>query len=81
MKKTEIALLLLIIAASAIAAYLIGKAVVGEPQKRSVSVEVVEPIRSTVVQPSSKVFNPQAINPTVRITIGQPSNQQPFNGN
>lgn len=81
MKKTEIALLILIVSISMLTAYFIGNAVLGQPKDKTAEVEVAEPIQAEVKEPNKKIFNVQAINPTVQITIGQPSNQQPFNGN
>lgn len=81
MKKNDIALIVLIVSVSLVVTYFIAKAVVGEPQNQSAQAEVVEPISAELVQPQSKIFNKDAINPTVDIEIGDSSNQQPFGGN
>lgn len=81
MKKNDIAILLLIISVSALIAFLIGRAIVGEPRNQVAKVESAERISSDIVEPDTKVFNKNAINPTVPIKIGAPSNKQPFNGN
>jgi hypothetical protein len=78
MKKQDIAIIILIVAISALAAYLIGRAVVGDPQQQSVQVPTVEAISTNVEEPDSRVFNDDAINPTVEINIGDSSNEQPF---
>lgn len=80
MKRNDIALLILIVSLSLVISFLIVKAVFGEPQNQTVKAEVVEPISSQIVQPSNAIFNKDAINPTVVIQIGNPANQQPFNG-
>ena len=80
MKKNDIALIILIVSISLVVSYFAVKAFVGEPKKDTVSAEVVEPISANLVQPSNKIFNSNAINPTVVIQIGNPSNQQPFGG-
>lgn len=78
MKKNDMALIILIVSISLLVAYFVGKAIIGEPKKQSTQVEVVQPITSNVEQPDPTVFNKDAINPTVPIQIGNPSNQQPF---
>ncbi|HSW81225.1 MAG TPA: hypothetical protein VLG40_02405 [Candidatus Saccharimonas sp.] len=80
MKRNDIALLVLIVSLSLVISFLIVKAVFGEPQNQTVKAEVVEPISSQIAQPSNTIFNKDAINPTVVIQIGNPANQQPFNG-
>lgn len=80
MKKNDIALLILIVSITLVISFLVVKAVFGEPQKQAVQVEKVDPIASEITQPSSAIFNKDAINPTVVIQIGTPANQQPFNG-
>ena len=81
MKKNDIALIVLIVSISLVGTYFIAKAIIGEPKNSAVSAEVVEPISADIVQPSNKIFNKDAINPTVNIQIGNSANQQPFSGN
>ncbi|MGD8374050.1 MAG: hypothetical protein PVI21_04290 [Candidatus Woesebacteria bacterium] len=78
MKKNDIALIILIISVSLVATYFLAKAILGEPQNNTVKAEVVEPISADLTQPSSDIFNKNAINPTVDIEIGNSANQQPF---
>lgn len=78
MKKNDIALIILIASISMVLTYFIAKAIIGTPKSNQVSAEVVEPIKPDLVAPSAKIFNRDAINPTVVIQIGNPSNQQPF---
>lgn len=78
MKKNDIALIIFIASISMVVTYFIAKAIIGTPNSKQVSAEVVEPIKPDLVQPSNKIFNRDAINPTVVIQIGNPSNQQPF---
>lgn len=78
MKKQDIAIIILIVAISALAAYLIGRAIVGDPQQQAVQVPTVEAISTNVEEPDNRVFNDNAINPTVEINIGDSSNRQPF---
>ena len=78
MKKNDIALIVLIVSISLVVSYFVVKALIGNPKSQEVSAEVVEPITADLVTPSNKIFNRDAINPTVVIQIGNPSNQQPF---
>jgi hypothetical protein len=78
MKKNDIAIVILIVSVTLTLSYLLAKAIIGEPKNKSVQVEVVEPISTSVEPPSGDTFNKDAINPTVPIQIGNPSNQQPF---
>jgi len=81
MKKNDIALIILIVSISLVVTYFGLKAILGEPKNDATKAEVVEPISAQIVQPSSTIFNKDAINPTVNIQIGNSANQQPFGGN
>lgn len=78
MKRNDIALIVLIVSISLVVSYFVAKAVLGDPKNKTVTAEVVDPISPNLVTPSNKIFNRDAINPTVVIQIGNPSNQQPF---
>lgn len=78
MKKNEIALLVLIVAISVGIAYAIGQSIFGSATTKPVQVETVTAISPEVQPPNETVFNENAINPTVPVKIGDPSNQQPF---
>lgn len=78
MKKTDIALLILVVALSGVITYFVANALMGSSKQLSATVTVVEPIISEIKPPSSNIFNSSAINPGVQIRIGDSSNQQPF---
>lgn len=78
MKKNEIALLVLIVAVSIGIAYAIGQSIFGKATSKPVEVETAKAISADVEYPSEAIFNEYAINPTVPVRIGDPSNQQPF---
>lgn len=78
MKKNEIALLILIVGLSFGASFFTVQALFGGEERTSVEVQTMEAISGDVVQPESRIFNDQAINPTVEASIGEPSNQQPL---
>jgi mannitol-specific phosphotransferase system IIBC component len=80
MKKSDIAMIILIASISVLIAYFVAKAVLGDVQNQSVKVKTAEPITSEVVEPDKTVFNTNAINPTVEVIIGndgQPAESQP----
>lgn len=78
MKKSDIALLIVIIAISLVASYFIGQAVLSNFTQSDVQVEATNPITSSITPPSTEIFNDKAINPAVPINIGDSNNQQPF---
>jgi len=80
MKKSDLAILALIVSLTLVITFLIVKAVFGEVQNGTTKVEKADSISASIVQPSAKVFNHNAINPTVVIQIGNTGNQQPFTG-
>jgi len=80
MKKSDYAVLALIVSLTLVVSFLVVKGLFGEPQNSATRVEKAEPISASLVQPSASIFNRNAINPTVVIQIGNPANQQPFTG-
>ncbi len=71
MKKTDIAMIILIAGVGILVAYFIA---VNIPflkiPEQGVEVQTVDPIRSEISEPSKSVFNAEAINPTVEIVVG-----------
>lgn len=78
MKKNDLATILLIASVSAMIAWFVANALIGEPKKSATKYRSAEPISSEIIEPESTVFNKNAINPTVDRSIGQSSNQLPF---
>ncbi|MET0980047.1 MAG: hypothetical protein ABWX90_02225 [Candidatus Saccharimonadales bacterium] len=70
MKKSDLAMIVLIASMSVLIAYFVAKGVVGDVQSQSVKVKVAEPITADVEEPDAKIFNTNAINPTVEVIIG-----------
>ena len=69
MKKSDVATLIFIVAVVGILVFFVVKLVIGDQTMQPVKVEVAKPIPADIVAPSSSIFNDQAINPTVPITI------------
>ena len=80
MKKTDIAMIILIAAFSMLMAYFIADAIPGlKSVNNKEQVKSMPSISQTVDTPDTKVFSPDAINPTVRVLIGsenQPVSEQ-----
>ena len=71
MKKSDIAMIILIASFSALLAFFIGNQIpVLKPDEKGVKVPTTEKINESVATPDSKVFNKDAINPTVQTVIG-----------
>ena len=73
-----VAMVLLIFSVVAFSTYLLVNTFISQASLKPVDVETAEKIEATVVEPSEKVFSEGAINPTVKVKIGDQSNQQPF---
>ncbi len=80
MKKSDYAVLVLIVSLSLVVSFVAVKALFGEPKNSSTTVEVAKTISSSVTEPSTTIFNKDAINPTVVIQIGTANSEQPFTG-
>jgi len=80
MKKSDLALLALIVSLTLVISFLVVKAIFGEATNQATKVEKAESISANLVEPSPSIFNHDAINPTVVIQIGNSGNQQPFTG-
>jgi mannitol-specific phosphotransferase system IIBC component len=69
MKRTDIAMIILIAAFSVGLAYFVAKGVLGSMTEQTVKVKTIDPITSAIEQPNPKVFNENAINPSVEVNI------------
>ncbi len=76
MKKSDIAMIILIASISVLVAYFVAKAVVGDVQNETVKVKTAESISTDITQPDTTVFNTNAINPTVQVIIGDQATSQ-----
>jgi hypothetical protein len=75
MKKSDIAMIILIASVSVLMAYFVAKAIIGDVQSQSVRVKTTEKISTEIEEPDPSIFNKNAINPTVEVIIG--NNQTP----
>jgi hypothetical protein len=71
MKKSDLAMIILIASMSAIIAFAIGNSIPAlKPDSAGVKVPTAEKVESEVTPPDQTVFNKDAINPTVQTVIG-----------
>lgn len=69
MKKTDIAMIILIAAVSVMVAYFATKAILGDATTQAVKVQTIDKIDTSVVAPDPAIFNENAINPAVEVQI------------
>lgn len=74
MKRTDIAMIVLIATTSVLIAFFVTRGLLGTSATQTVKVKSVEEISSTVKDPDPTIFNSDAINPAVEVQI-TPSNQ------
>lgn len=77
MKRTDVAMIILIASISVVASYFVAKTVMGDTQSKAVTVKTVEAITDEVNPPDERIFNANAVNPTVEVFIGG-EGEQPF---
>ena len=69
MKKTDVAMIVLIATVSIMIAYFVGNSVFGNVSKDSVKVKTIQAISPDVTEPDPAIFNKNAINPAVEVQI------------
>ncbi len=78
MKQNDVAAIVLIVAVTGVIAFFVANAVIGQPKNNPVQVEQVTTISPNFSIPDSRVFNDQAIDPTVTINGNGQATDQPF---
>ena len=83
MRKTEVAMTILIASAAMLAAFFLTRALFGSEIEREATVETAEPIvkdESKGVSISRRIFNEKALNPTVEVYVnGDIDQSRPIN--
>lgn len=69
MKRTEIAMIILIAGISMGLTFFVARAFFGDAVKKEATIDVVPPIKKTLDEPSKLIFNERAINPTVEVYV------------
>lgn len=73
MKKTDLAMIILIATVSVLVAFFATKAIFGGSANEPVDVKTIEAISSDVTEPDKAVFNSNGINPAVEVQINSGS--------
>lgn len=68
-------MIILIASISALIAYFVADALIGNVKDEAVKVKTTDPITAEVEKPDPSVFNSNAINPTVEVIIGGSQSQ------
>lgn len=76
MKKTDIALIVLIAAISVILSYWVGNLLFSDPAESVVTITYIDEVSPSITQPDEESFNTSALNPTVEVYVGQCSGTQ-----
>lgn len=80
MKKKDLFTIIGVAVVSAVLSVIISNIFISSPKNRTAQVEVVERITDDFPTPNEKYFNSSSVNPTQLITIGDGTNNNPFNG-
>ncbi|HEX5456618.1 MAG TPA: hypothetical protein VFW77_04640 [Candidatus Saccharimonadales bacterium] len=78
MKRKDIMTIVVVAIFAGIFSLIVSKIFFASGDSRKLTAETVEPISSDFQSPDTEVFNPQAIDPTQLIKIGDTNNPQPF---
>jgi len=76
MKKTDIAMIILIATVSVLIAFFVTRAIVGTPSSETVNVKTIDQISGEITPPDETIFNQDAINPAVKIQINGDDSQE-----
>jgi hypothetical protein len=69
MKKTDIAMIILIASVSVLVSYFIAKSVFGDVYSGTAKVQTIDKFGPKVNDPNPDIFNSSAINPAVQVEI------------
>lgn len=69
MKKTDIAMIILIASVSVLVSFFVAKSIFGDVYTGTTKVKTIDKIDSSIVEPSADVFNKNAINPAIQVQI------------
>lgn len=69
MKKSDKAMIVLVATLSALIAFFVAKAILGDVYNGSARVKTIDAYSTQIVQPDATIFNKDAINPAVQVQI------------
>lgn len=71
MKRTDIFTIIAVTLVGIIVSASLVNLLLGDPNQKSVTFKSVEVVEAALAQPDPEVFNPDAINPTVEVYVGE----------
>lgn len=71
MKQSDIFTIIIIASIGMVGAFFASNAILGNPDDLVLKHKNISPISTEVVEPDPETFNPEAINPTVEVYVGQ----------
>lgn len=69
MKKTDLAMIVLIATSSILIAFFVTRSILGTSETEAVKVKTIDEISSQLAPVDTKIFNKDAINPAVEVNI------------
>lgn len=73
MKKSDIISAAFIAILGFVVSFFVVQAIVGDPDKATITFKTIDTVSNEVADPSPDTFNSQALNPTVEVFVGDPS--------
>lgn len=73
MKKSDIVTITFVAILCMVVSFFVVRAIVGDPDQKTITFQDVEVIKRDVADPSDDTFNSQALDPTVEVFVGDPS--------
>jgi hypothetical protein len=71
MRQSDIFSIIIIAAAGTLFSYFLVNSLLGDPNLEIVNVKTIQEISPAIDAPDSELFNPEAINPTVEVFVGE----------
>lgn len=71
MKQSDIFTVLIVATIGTIVAAIMCNMLLGDPNDKSVTFNTVAVVESSLASPNPEVFNPDAVNPTVEVYVGE----------
>ena len=76
MKKSDIAMIVLIASVGILVAFFVTRTFFGGAVSESVKVKTADPMSATIEEPDETIFNSNAINPTYEVNVGSNETSQ-----
>ena len=70
MKQSDVFTVIIVATVGTVAAAILCNLLLGDPNDKSVTFKTVNVIEATLADPDPEVFNPEAVNPTIEVYVG-----------